>query len=374
MGVAHLMPSHRAYQHPVFVNPPKYSKPFKPLAQDDIYYIDLEAEAFTDLSFPSRINLGQEERSDTLAGYGVHFTSPYGTTRAYLDSVTVMFVLTQISSTLPEEDNYLKIKVMESLPRYIFYQNNGDTIWFPVPNHAGPSGQRRAKDSVVIKNLADYLPIDPENPEYHVVTFKMNHKAVTTATNPDFYIEFLSAYDDENPDVETQNFGFLRGDDYPYPGFPYDFETQRTIGVPKSVENPDMTPETQWWQDLVPYAGITNQDHPEGFVSNAFIIAHVTDQANSVDQMDLKGDELAQNYPNPFNPSTQIAYSLDQGGHASLKVYNALGNEVATIFDEVKPAGKAEVTFDASDLPTGTYYYTLKCGAFSSTKRMVLSK
>src|SRR5690349_9210149 len=87
--VAHLMPNGMREQPTVFVNPPKYSKPFRPLSQDAIGYIDTTADAFTDLGFPTRINL--TDRTDTLSGYGVHFTSPYTGKRAYLDSVTIMF-------------------------------------------------------------------------------------------------------------------------------------------------------------------------------------------------------------------------------------------------------------------------------------------
>lgn len=114
----------------------------------------------------------------------------------------------------------------------------------------------------------------------------------------------------------------------------------------------------------------------EFYAPNLYMIAYVRDPTavEAVEDINLEGDALAQNYPNPFNPSTQIAYSLASGGQASLKVYNALGNEVATLFDGYRPAGKAEVNFDASELPTGTYYYTLKCGSFTSTKRMTLAK
>jgi hypothetical protein len=82
---------------------------------------------------------------------------------------------------------------------------------------------------------------------------------------------------------------------------------------------------------------------------------------------------LAQNYPNPFNPSTVIEFVVPQSGYASLKVYNVLGQEVGTAF-----AGKAEAEkintarFDATNLPTGIYYYTLRSAGEVETKRMAL--
>jgi hypothetical protein len=122
------------------------------------------------------------------------------------------------------------------------------------------------------------------------------------------------------------------------------------------------------------YNVYSSEDGSEVYAPNMQIIAYVRDPTAAVEDIDLEGDALAQNYPNPFNPSTNVAFSLATGGQASLKVYNALGNEVASLVDGFKGAGKHEVMFDASELPSGTYYYTLKSGSFTSTKRMVLSK
>lgn len=83
---------------------------------------------------------------------------------------------------------------------------------------------------------------------------------------------------------------------------------------------------------------------------------------------------LHQNYPNPFNPSTVINYQLPVSGKATLKVYDVLGNEVATLVNEEKPAGTYEINFDASRLTSGIYFYSLKTGSFVETKRMVLLK
>jgi hypothetical protein len=83
---------------------------------------------------------------------------------------------------------------------------------------------------------------------------------------------------------------------------------------------------------------------------------------------------LQQNYPNPFNPSTKIKYQIPETGFVSLKVFDVLGNEVADLVSENKPTGSYEVTFDASNLPTGVYFYTLSAGEFVSTKKMLLIK
>ena len=83
---------------------------------------------------------------------------------------------------------------------------------------------------------------------------------------------------------------------------------------------------------------------------------------------------LFQNYPNPFNPSTKIYYSIPQSGLVSLKIYDVLGKEAATLVNEEKSAGSYEVNFDASRLSSGVYFYKLKAGSYTETKKMVLTK
>jgi len=83
---------------------------------------------------------------------------------------------------------------------------------------------------------------------------------------------------------------------------------------------------------------------------------------------------LEQNYPNPFNPSTKISWQSPVGSWQTLKVYDILGNEVVTLVNEEKPAGKYEVEFDASALTSGVYFYQLNAGEFVNTKKMMLVK
>jgi hypothetical protein len=113
----------------------------------------------------------------------------------------------------------------------------------------------------------------------------------------------------------------------------------------------------------------------ETLFPNFIMVAFLHNQGSSgVNDKPLSGNALAQNFPNPFNPSTQIKYSVANEAKVSLKVYNALGVEVATLVDGMQASGEHEVNFQAETLPSGTYFYTLKAGTFSETKRMVLSK
>lgn len=84
--------------------------------------------------------------------------------------------------------------------------------------------------------------------------------------------------------------------------------------------------------------------------------------------------DLSQNFPNPFNPNTKIVFSLKTNNFMSLRVYNALGQEVATLVDQKLSSGTYSVSFDANNIPSGIYFYTLNAGNFSSTKKMVLTK
>jgi hypothetical protein len=84
--------------------------------------------------------------------------------------------------------------------------------------------------------------------------------------------------------------------------------------------------------------------------------------------------KLSQNYPNPFNPTTTIEYQLPVDGHVTLKVYDLLGREVATLVNEVQQTDYYRVEFDAGRFASGVFFYRLTSGSFVTTKRMVVVK
>ena len=100
----------------------------------------------------------------------------------------------------------------------------------------------------------------------------------------------------------------------------------------------------------------------------------ITDNITGIEESENipSGFILYQNYPNPFNPSTGISWQMTVGSRAIIKVYDILGNEVATLVDEVKPAGEHKVEFEGSHLPSGVYFYQLRAGEYIETKKMVL--
>lgn len=83
---------------------------------------------------------------------------------------------------------------------------------------------------------------------------------------------------------------------------------------------------------------------------------------------------LMQNYPNPFNPTTEISYQLSESSFVTLKVYDILGREVATLVNGHQSPGMHNVTFDASRLPTGVYFYRLDAGTHVATRKMLMLK
>ena len=95
------------------------------------------------------------------------------------------------------------------------------------------------------------------------------------------------------------------------------------------------------------------------------------DYTNGIDQSDFY---LSQNYPNPFNPITEIDYSIQKDGLVKLRVYDILGNEVATLVNERKTSGNYSVEFNAGNLTSGIYFYKLTAGTFTETKKLILLK
>jgi len=102
---------------------------------------------------------------------------------------------------------------------------------------------------------------------------------------------------------------------------------------------------------------------------NGDTVTNVKEETNPI-----KSIRLYQNYPNPFNPTTVINYQIPNDGFVTLKVYDILGKEVKTLVNEFQAKGKYSLNFDASRLASGIYFYQMRAGNFSSTKKMILTK
>jgi hypothetical protein len=122
--------------------------------------------------------------------------------------------------------------------------------------------------------------------------------------------------------------------------------------------------------------GVTPPQLPaDGNPSEHYVAAYLFSPTSVGDETGVPTSfSLDQNYPNPFNPSTRISYTIAQSGPVTLKVYDVLGKEVASLVNEVKEAGSYTAEFNASNLANGAYFYKLQAGSFSQVKSMMLLK
>lgn len=178
----------------------------------------------------------------------------------------------------------------------------------------------------------------------------------------------------------------------------YGFEVERTSPRPSPYqgEGVQQLPDGRGWETIGFIEGAGNSNSPKSY---SFVDNQVASTTLSyrLKQIDIDGKftyskeitveaaalptefALSQNYPNPFNPVTTIKYAIPEKAsrithNVSLVVYNLLGQEVATLVNEQKPAGNYEVKFDASNLASGIYLYKLQTGEFSSVKKLILMK
>ena len=111
-----------------------------------------------------------------------------------------------------------------------------------------------------------------------------------------------------------------------------------------------------------------------GFWQAAAVIVRVDVEADRLEQAVPRHYHLRQNYPNPFNPETTIPYDVQAPARVVLQVFNLLGQEVATLVDAQHAPGRYEAHFEASGLPSGTYFYRVEMGDFRDVKMMTLVK
>ena len=127
------------------------------------------------------------------------------------------------------------------------------------------------------------------------------------------------------------------------------------------------------------FCGSSNGYVYAGSDSGVFITSSPIVSINSEKSYLATGFSLFQNYPNPFNPTTKISWQSPVGSYQTLRIYDVLGTEVATLVNEYKPAGSYEVEFNGhsdggQNLSSGVYFYQLRAGSFVETKKMLLTK
>jgi hypothetical protein len=157
------------------------------------------------------------------------------------------------------------------------------------------------------------------------------------------------------------------------------YRSSNKLNEPDSLEVYAFTTDTSFIDsnpmiDLEAYYYVKAQDIHENFskMSNQITLRATNIIGNN---NDIPTEySLNQNYPNPFNPSTQIEFSIPQNSHITLKVFNVLGKEVATLINGERETGSYSLTWNAQNCPSGVYFYRLTAGSYTMTKKLVLMR
>jgi hypothetical protein len=159
--------------------------------------------------------------------------------------------------------------------------------------------------------------------------------------------------------------------------------SQSNFGVLCSVQNTSsviMNARNNYWGDASgPYHPSLNPNGRGATVSDRvdfvpFSTTPITTDVKETDTEIPQAFALSQNYPNPFNPSTTISYQLPTQSHVTLKMFDVLGREVASLVSETVPAGTYKKSWNAKGLASGIYFYRLQAGSFVETKKLILMR
>jgi len=257
------------------------------------------------------------------------------------------------------------------------YQFRGQGIWFWSQATGFVNVVDTNKIQAIFPGWEGY--IRPNGAAQQVNHFPIDYPSIGVTPNGDLHCVFAVA----RPDTSAQGRNFYTvaytkstngGASWSNPVLLEDNPTQDFRYPSIAESNPDNNfVDIVYQQDPVPGSSAFNDNAP---ISRAQLLFRRLSTLSSRDNRNIRVEtyRLEQNYPNPFNPTTNITYVLPKTENVSLKVYDVLGREVATLVNEVKPAGAYTVPFNASNLASGVYFYKLQAGSFVQTKKMMLVK
>jgi hypothetical protein len=323
---------------PFITNPSHFNFPTAVTPHDSaLAYFDPDSTGnFNWFFLPTHINLnlGDHDSLYVIDRYAERFSSTY--TATYLDSITLVFAPLVFTDT---ETNRFLIEVR--------------------PQVSFPSGLLGFSSTGNPVDSAVFYPADLTDLNQVVVqTIPMRHKSV----GKNFFIVL------HTPDTNLSSCSFaIRGDSITYD--------------PSSVPAMDPNLDRALWSTdgyIGSMHGITFTDQQSGdktaFTPNFVIVAYVSNHKAGVNDDPKNPNALYPCFPNPVNKTTEISYKLAQGGPTSITLYDMLGNQVASVAERMSGAGDQSVTFDASKLPNGMYYYKLQSGDYTATRTMVVAK
>lgn len=261
------------------------------------------------------------------------------------------------------------------------YDPQGNSLWVNRYNGASNSydiATSIAADSQGNAYVTGYSYGDLTSEDYATIKY-----------SPEGLEEWVSKYNGTGGDfdIATSVKSDFKGDVY-VTGYSFDTDTKENYATVKYN-----SAGVEQWTEI--YNGASNgSDIASSILSdindNIYVTGYSYDGPNSVDYVTFKYSqtvginqvsnsiagafELKQNYPNPFNPVTKINYELPISNYVSLKIFDISGKEVSTLVNQVQTRGSYEVSFDASNLTSGIYFYKLETNSFSATKKMLLVK
>ncbi len=210
----------------------------------------------------------------------------------------------------------------------IFKTTNGGNAWLPVSNTGTTNN---SKTLFFLNANIGWIPTSPSSWPHHVILHTIDGGVNWTQQNFDFNgaVFNITFWDANN--------GWFTGE--------------------QCVQNCNGSDSAKIWSGIISHT--TNSGSTDV-------------EINNISTSSLFA--LSQNYPNPFNPSTVISYQISGNNQTTLKVYDLLGREVATLVNEKKVDGNYSVQWDASSFPSGIYFYRLQAGSFSGIKKLLLLK
>jgi hypothetical protein len=332
--------------------------------------------------------------------FSLYKTLPYKLVGIYKKPGSeIIFAATKYNLYKIENDSITTIKSVP-IPSYVFdyYPLNIGNKWvfnytnidyWPFPTYSSDIFSRQVVDFITKENNKKYYKIEQK---FASDDFILNYyERIDSGTGK------ILRYEESSPDSEIVIDDLLGevGDSLMVNRFePY------YISIPTTFENVEAYSEfgLNSTKRIYKYPGLLSADYSlvksvglehillgydfgtsiydlKGFIVNGIVYGDttVTDIYNDADNLPANF-ELSQNYPNPFNPTTKISWQSPVAGFHTLKVYDVLGNEVATLVNEFRNAGSYEIDFDASKLSSGVYFYQLKAGNFLQSKKMIYLK
>ncbi|HET9136243.1 MAG TPA: T9SS type A sorting domain-containing protein [Candidatus Kapabacteria bacterium] len=352
----------------VFVTHGKFIEPFAapqdPPADETIGYFNPDDDAANNWllwRLPDTINDQSGNPQYQRREYGTRYTTTLA--QPVLDSVIFRFAAFTLDDATGKG---LKVNI-----RPIFWGAPNGTDLFPFPN---PTTKIGSTVNIPTSDVTLDDPSTDQSIELNAYTIKFGTTGTKLRVGTKYVKDFavMVSVGDSNTINNIAMLSDQTVESNHEAGAAYDTITDRAYYTEydfNSLKNANIAPSG-------PMAGsYTLTSSGETLYPNFIMVAFLHDASFSgVDGKPLSGNALGVNFPNPVNEGTEIPFSLAVGAQTTVKVYNALGNLVATAFEGYQGAGAHSVKVNTENFTTGTYYYTINAGGFTATKSMIVAK